>query len=136
MDKNNERSIDNLSIALSLNDDIKKIIWLDLMSLERTYELINIIASWFGINDNIDLNYIKSVCSEYRDLSLPENHPLWRIWRAMNILLDDLFCIPLNVDEDKKVLCFDCLDHSCWVDIGRDDIGDISIAPLADIKNP
>lgn len=46
------------------------------MSLERTYELINIIASWFGINDNIDLNYIKSVCSEYRDLSLPENHPL------------------------------------------------------------
>lgn len=135
MDRNGERNIAHLLEAPKFKGLADKVSWLSLMSLERIYKLMNIVAKGLNIQEIIDEDYINTVVIQVIkcwNSTLPKDHPLGRIGRAINVILSDWFVMPLSLRRGKLIVAFDCVDNYCWIYVSDD--SEIFLAPLAEIS--
>lgn len=102
-DKENEPiKLDQISKSWPKNIT-ERISWtsINTMSVERVYELMNILAQYLKIPVTINDNYMKNVFAELKDKPLPKDHNLMRIVINLSAILHDYFIIPLFIDKGK-----------------------------------
>lgn len=128
MDKDWKREIDNLWQSkkfLTFKDKVK---WMEMMWLEDTYKLMNIVWKQLWITDKIDLNYINTVYGKYPDENLSKDNNLWRILRCLSVIVGKWFVIPISVDG-KAVRSVHCINvNTCFYD--NDHVSNHGTRPL------
>ena len=133
MDKDGVRSIDHLKDSPKFRAFVDTIAWCDMMSLDRTYQLMNIVAKQLGITDTIDQNYLNTVYEKYWNSNLPLNNDLWRILRALYVISGDQFVIPILVNGKVVRSVFGIYDGA-WI-VDNDDGYDYFVRPFSEIAS-
>lgn len=130
MDKDDKRDIANLKTSTKFTDFQKKIDWIEWMSTDEHYDLMNTLGKQMGITQQITQEYINSVFDKHPNSNLPLDHDLGRILRALYVITGDRFVLPIVVNG-KVVRSVSCSDDSAWIYDDNDDGN--SVRPLSKI---
>lgn len=118
MDKDGNRNIENLSQSHKFLTFKNKIQWMNIMSIDRLYALMNIIWSQLTIKQNINSFYIDEMFWIYFNRSTPNQDDVGKILEWLWIILHNYIVHPLFIvgkDDAVASLYFNYINSTFYI---------------------
>lgn len=126
------RAIAHLQDSLRWKQFADPLLDAELMSLDDSYRLMNMIVTTLGVTTHIDETYIDRVYCNYRKENLPLDHEFGRVLRALSVIMGSWFELPISVTglEVRSVAC--SVNFACFFNNAN---GINSLSPLFKIRS-